>query len=219
MTRNSVALAHLSWALPASSLALAMLLHALDEPRAVPFFISEADAAGLQGWIFSIGLTLGGLAQMAYAWRLSRVLQAQRTRWWTMGNGVGIVAGANAVLLAYFDMWNHLDAHVVTSMLAFGGGLVWALTAHAAMGDNGTEAGRNERRWGFTTSAAAFATMIVSFRWGGNGVDATDLSTAQFLNAAQAGINIAAPAEYLLVAGLFLCLASFRHELRASAER
>ena len=218
MIRNSVALAHLSWALPASSLVLAMLVHGLDEPRAVPFFISEADAPGLQGWIFSIGLTLGGFAQMAYAWRLGGELGAQRPGWWRIANGVGMVAGANAVLLARYDMWNHLDPHVVTSMLAFGGGLAWALTAHLAMGDRGTVAGRRERRRGFFASATAFIVMIVAFHWGGNGVDPTDLTTAQFLNEAQAGINIAAPAEYVLVAGLFLCLASFRHELRSTTQ-
>jgi len=218
MMRNSIALAHLSWALPASSLVLAMLVHGLDEPRAIPFFISEADAAGLQGWIFSIGLTLGGSAQMAYAWRLGRELEAQRPDWWKIGNGVGMVAGANAILLARYDMWNHLDPHVLTSMLAFGGGLAWALTAHLAMGDRGTVAGRRERRGGFLASATAFIVMIVAFRWGGSGVNPTGLTTAQFLNEAQAGINIAAPAEYVLVAGLFLCLASFRHELRSTTQ-
>jgi hypothetical protein len=39
------------------------------------------------------------------------------------------------------------------------------------------------------------------------------MTTVEFLNQAQHGILIAAPAEYVLVAGLMICLASFRHEL------
>ena len=44
------------------------------------------------------------------------------------------------------------------------------------------------------------------------------LTTVEFLNQAQSGIVVAAPAEYVLVAGLMLCLASFRHELLAKEE-
>jgi hypothetical protein len=62
-------------------------------------------------------------------------------------------------------------------------------------------------------SLGGFAVMVVSFQLAVNTFDPTGLSTEAFLNEAQAGIRFAAPAEYLLVAGLFVCLASFRHEL------
>jgi len=48
------------------------------------------------------------------------------------------------------------------------------------------------------------------------------MSTVEFLNQAQEGIRIAAPAEYILVGGLMLCLASFSYELydaKAASQR
>ena len=41
----------------------------------------------------------------------------------------------------------------------------------------------------------------------------TGMSTAEFLNQAQDDMQVAAPAEYVLVCGLMLCLATLRHEL------
>lgn len=214
--QTSVRLAHMSWAVPAVSLVLAMLLHAFDDPRAVPFFISEADASGPQEWAFSIGLTVGGLCQATFAWQLYHDVEVERPLVWLTGSLVGIAASLNTVLLAYYDMWNHIDPHVLTSMSAFGGGLLWAFLAHVSLGERTTKRGRMERKIGFSASLFAFLTMIVAFRLGTNNINPEGMSTAEFLNQAQAGINVAAPAEYLLVAGLFLCLGSFRHELRAT---
>jgi hypothetical protein len=48
------------------------------------------------------------------------------------------------------------------------------------------------------------------------------MNTVEFLNQAQQGIRIAAPAEYILVGGLMLCLASFSYELydaKAASQR
>lgn len=212
--QTTVRLAHLSWAIPAGSLVIAMLLHAMGEPRAIPFFISEADASGPEGWVFSIGLTAGGTLQALYAWQLYHDVPAKRSATWFVASLVGIVASLNAVLLAHYDMWNHIDPHVLTAMMAFGGGLLWAFLAHASLGELATQNGRLERRIGFSSSFVAFWIMVVAFRLGTNNVNPSGLSTTDFLNQAQPGINVAAPAEYVLVAGLFLCLASFRHELR-----
>lgn len=212
--RSSIRLAHMSWMVPAGSLLLAMLIHAANGPRAVPFFISEADAAGPQEWVFSVGLTAGGFIQAVFAWQLYHDVDSKSTTTWFVGTLVGIVASLNTVLLAYYDMWNRIDQHVLTSMTAFGGGLLWAFLAHASLGDHGTTRGNAERRVGFISSFVAFWTMVVSFRLGTSELTSQDLTTAEFLNQAQSGINVAAPAEYVLVAGLFLCLASFRHELR-----
>ena len=57
--------------------------------------------------------------------------------------------------------------------------------------------------------------MLVAFQSAASTVDPTGLTTVEFLNQAQSGIVVAAPAEYVLVAGLMLCLASFRYELLA----
>jgi len=63
-------------------------------------------------------------------------------------------------------------------------------------------------------AGVGFFVMVVSFQLAVNGIDASNLTTKAFLNQAQSGIRIAAPAEYVLVAGLLLSLASFRHELK-----
>ena len=100
-------------------------------------------------------------------------------------------------------------------MLAFGGGVAWAFTAGWATADKATSAGRRMRSIGFTMAAAGFVVMLVAFQSAASTVDPTGLTTVEFLNQAQSGIVVAAPAEYVLVAGLMLCLASFRYELLA----
>ena len=62
-------------------------------------------------------------------------------------------------------------------------------------------------------AAVGFVVMVVAFQSAANEVDPTGMSTVEFLNQAQEGIRIAAPAEYVLVGGLMLCLASFSYEL------
>ncbi len=64
-------------------------------------------------------------------------------------------------------------------------------------------------------AAIGFLVMIVAFENASNAIDPTGLTTVEFLNQTQDGIRIAAPAEYVLVAGLMICLASFRFELLA----
>ena len=58
--------------------------------------------------------------------------------------------------------------------------------------------------------------LVVAFENASKAIDTTGLTTVEFLNQAQEGILIAAPAEYVLVAGLMICLASFRFELLAA---
>ena len=193
----------------------ATLIHLFDQPRDVPFFISETDYRGLQDLVFTAGLTLGGVCQMAYAWHLYHALEAARPRTWFVASLLGVLASANTVLVSHYDMYDHINPHILTAMLAFGGGVAWAFTAGWAMGDKATSAGRRMRSIGFTMAAAGFVVMLVAFQSAASTVDPTGLTTVEFLNQAQSGIVVAAPAEYVLVAGLMLCLASFRYELLA----
>ena len=125
------------------------------------------------------------------------------------------MASANTVLVSHYDMYDHINPHILTAMLAFGGGVAWAFTAGWAMGEMATGAGRRMRTIGFTMAAVGFVVMMVAFQSAANAVDPSGLTTVEFLNQAQSGIVVAAPAEYILVAGLMLCLASFRYELLA----
>ena len=202
-----------SYVVPSITIVLAMLLHGVAGPRAVPFFISEADYTGLDGIVFTVGLTLGGLVQMTYAWHLYHTLEAQRPRLWFVATLTGLVASFNSILVSHFDMYQHIIPHILTAMLAFGGGVLWAFLASAALGDRASLEGRRMRTVGFAMAALGFVVMIVAFQNAANSVDPTGMTTVEFLNQAQDGIRIAAPAEYVLVAGLMMCLASFRHEL------
>ena len=64
-------------------------------------------------------------------------------------------------------------------------------------------------------AAFGFIVMVIAFQTAAGEVNPTGLTTVEFLNQAQDGVRIAAPAEYILVAGLMVCLASFRNELLA----
>lgn len=205
--------ARASYVVPSITIMLAMFLHGLAGPRAIPFFISETDYNGLDGVVFTAGLTVGGFVQMAYAWHLYHTLDAERPRLWFVATLVGLLASLNSVLVSHFDMYQYINPHILTAMLAFGGGVVWALLANIALGHQATAEGRRMRLIGFAMAALGFVVMVVSFETAANSVDATGMTTVEFLNQAQHGILIAAPAEYVLVAGLMICLASFRHEL------
>ena len=207
-----------AWLIPTITVVAATLIHLFDQPRDVPFFISETDYRGLQDLVFTAGLTLGGVCQMAYAWHLYHALEAARPRTWFVASLLGVLASANTVLVSHYDMYDHINPHILTAMLAFGGGVAWAFTAAWAMGDMASSVGRRMRRIGFTMAAVGFVVMMVAFQSAANTVDPTGLTTVEFLNQAQSGIVVAAPAEYVLVAGLMLCLASFRYELLAKEQ-
>ena len=64
----------------------------MDQPRAVPFFISETDHSGLQDAVFTLGLTVGGLFQMAFAWYLYHEVDAARPKVWFLASLLGITA-------------------------------------------------------------------------------------------------------------------------------
>ena len=191
----------------------------MDQPRAVPFFISETDHSGLQDAVFTFGLTIGGLFQMAFAWYLYHEVDPARPKVWFLASLLGITASANTVLVSHYDMYDHINPHILTAMLAFGGGVAWAFAAGWAMGDMATTTGKRMRRAGFAMAAIGFVVMLVAFQSAASTVDPSGLTTMEFLDQAQSGIVVAAPAEYVLVAGLMLCLASFRHELLAKEEK
>ena len=206
-----------SYVVPSVTIVLAMLLHGVAGPRAVPFFISEADYTGLDGTVFTVGLTLGGLVQMTYAWHLYHTLEAQRPQLWFVATLTGLLASFNSILVSHFDMYQHINPHILTAMLAFGGGVLWAFLANTALGDRATAEGKRMRLVGFAMAAVGFVVMVTSFQSAANSVDPTGMTTVEILNQAQDGIRIAAPAEYILVAGLMVCLASFQHELFAAS--
>lgn len=208
----------LSWSVPSAAILIATVLNLFDDPRAVPFFVSEVDEKGVQDVVFTAGLSVAGIAQLIYAWHLYHTLDAQRPRLWFAATLVGLVAAANCVLVSHYDMFDHLDEHIVTAMLAFGGGVLWAVMSVPALGHHATAAGHRMRKIGAGMAAVGFVVMLGAFNPVANSIDSTGMTTKEFLNEAQEAVVIAAPAEYILVAGLMVCLASYRHELQTKGD-
>jgi hypothetical protein len=206
-------IARASWVVPAITVCLAMALHGTAGPRDVPFFISETDHPGPQDAVFTLGLTLTGLLQLVYAWHLYHTLEADRPRLWFFATLFGLLAAVSTVLVSHFDMYNFINPHIATAMLAFGGGIIWAFLAQQALGERSSPRGKRLRSLGFGLALFGFVVMVVTFQSAVGTFNPAGMTTEEFLNAAQAGIDFAAPAEYILVCGLLLCLASFRHEL------
>ena len=121
------------------------------------------------------------------------------------------------ILVAYYDMYDHIDMHIYASMIAFGGGIVWAAMGHLAL-NSVTSPGAKLRKAGISTSLIALIVMIVAFQYAVSTFDTNGLNTEEFLNKAQFGINFAGPAEYLVVGGLMVALASFGLDLNGEEE-
>ena len=203
----------LAWSVPSASIIIATLLHLFDSPRAIPFFVSEVDEKGLQEIIFTAGLSFSGVTQLIYAWHLYHTLDAQRPRLWFAATLIGLVAAVNCVLVSHYDMFDFMDEHIITAMLAFGGGVLWAVLSVPALGRHGTAAGQRMRKIGGGMAAFGFVVMLAAFNPVASSTDTTGMTTKEFLNEFQEAIVVAAPAEYVLVAGLMICIASYRHEL------
>ena len=111
-------------------------------------------------------------------------------------------------------MFDYIDEHIITAMLAFGGGVVWAVLSVPALGRHGTVAGQRMRKIGGAMAAIGFVVMLAAFNPVASQIDASGMTTKEFLNEVQDAVVVAAPAEYVLVAGLMICIASYMHELK-----
>lgn len=205
-------LALLSWLVPTITVILAMVVHLAQGARTFPIFISETDYPGPQRVIFTMGLIISGILQMMYSWHLYHEISPEKSRLWNASCVVGLGAGIHVIFIAIYDMYDHINPHIYASMVAFGGGLLWAIMGHIAL-DSSSSPGANMRKIGITVSMISLIVMITSFQYAVSTFDGTGLTTEQFLNQAQTGINFAGPAEYFLVGGLMVALASFRRDL------
>tara|TARA_B110000444_G_scaffold261515_1_gene314503 strand:- start:19259 stop:19915 length:657 start_codon:yes stop_codon:yes gene_type:complete len=196
----------------------AMAIHFGNGARTFPIFISEADYPGLQRTVFTSGLVLTGLLQMMFAWHLYHGLTPKNHRLWNSSCLLGIIVGFHVILVAYYDMYDHIDPHIYASMVAFGGGIVWATLGHIAL-DSSTSPGSRLRKTGIATSLISLVVLIVSFQYAVSTFDTEGLTTEEFLNKAQFGINFAGPAEYLVVGGLMMALASFGIDLAGAQKQ
>jgi hypothetical protein len=207
-------LARLGWTVPAVTLTLAMLIHWLSgDARAVPFFISESDFPGPQRILFTSGLFISGFIICTVAFRL----------WWTQRQDCrpklllismlcGFYTGVNISLMAFANMYDYLELHVFTALGVFQVGMSWALVAHLAL-PNAQKKGKILRWIAMIVSFISFNVMTSSLKDSVKGMTKAEAQDALIqLTPLQHAIDIAAPAEYFLVIGLFIALASFESD-------
>ena len=211
-------LARLGWAVPAVTLTLAMLIHWLSgDARAVPFFISESDYPGPQRILFTTGLFISVVIVCTVAFRL----------WWTQRQEsrpklllismlCGFYTGVNISVMAFANMYDFLEIHVFTALGVFQVGMLWALMAHLAV-PNAQKKGKVLRWIAMIISFISFNVMTSALKDAVKGMTKAEAQDALIqLTPLQSAIDIAAPAEYFLVIGLFIALASFESDLQVS---
>ena len=123
----------------------------------------------------------------------------------------GILVGANLVVMAFMDMYDHIEIHVATAVNVFQFGLAWGIFTHLAFKD-GNQKSKNLRYLSITLGFIGFLGMSYAISLGLK-------EYPEFIDgdwdmaAMQPWINWAAPLEYLLAFSFFLTLYSFESEI------
>ncbi len=209
--------AKLGWLIPALTIGLSTLVHLLSgDSRAFPFFISEADYPGLQRVIFTAGFVIAGIVLIYVSWRLFW-LNRKRGRWYWMHLSMlcGTFVGANLAIMAFMDMYDHIELHILTALNVFHFSLAWGVVTHLGM-KNGNQRGKNLRYLSITLGFIAFIGMSYAM---GLAVKAhPEFLDTDDLNLIQPWINVAAPMEYLLAISFMLTLGSFSADMNPDDE-
>jgi hypothetical protein len=204
-------LIRLGWLLPLTTVMTSMSIHAFSgNARAIPFFVSESDYPGPQSVVFTTGLAITGLVICILAYRFSLMVEEQDSKWNRISLSSGILSGLSLSVLAFASIYDALVLHIITTILVFVGGFVWGASMHK-MHSNDASPDSKLRKAGLWMAGLGILVMNLSV-----GVyvfwkrESLSLQNPQFeiLNQIQPAINIAAPAEYLLIVGLMVTLAS-----------
>jgi len=210
-------LIRLGWLLPLATVVTSMSIHAFSgNARAIPFFVSESDYPGPERVVFTTGLAITGLVICILAYRFSLMVEEQDSKWNRISLSSGILSGLSLSVLAFANIYDALLLHVITTILVFVGGFVWGASMHKRHSKD-TSPDSKLRKAGLWMTGLGILTMNLSV-----GVyvfwkrESLDLLDPQFdiLNQIQPAINIAAPAEYLLIVGLMVTLASIGRDFQ-----
>jgi len=210
-------LIRLGWLLPLATVVTSMSIHAFSgNARAIPFFVSESDYPGPERVVFTTGLAITGLVICILAYRFSIMVEEQDSKWNRISLSSGILSGLSLSVLAFANIYDALLLHVITTILVFVGGFVWGASMHKRHSKD-TSPDSKLRKAGLWMTGLGILTMNLSV-----GVyvfwkrESLDLLDPQFdiLNQIQPAINIAAPAEYLLIVGLMVTLASIGRDFQ-----
>jgi hypothetical protein len=210
-------LIRLGWLLPLATVVTSMSIHAFSgNARAIPFFVSESDYPGPERVVFTTGLAITGLVICILAYRFSLMVEEQDSKWNRISLSSGILSGLSLSVLAFANIYDALLLHVITTILVFVGGFVWGASMQKR-DSNDVSPDSKLRKAGLWMTGLGILTMNLSV-----GVyvfwkrDSLELLDPQFdiLNQIQPAINIAAPAEYLLIVGLMVTLASIGRDFQ-----
>lgn len=210
-------LIRLGWLLPLATVVTSMSIHAFSgNARAIPFFVSESDYPGPERVVFTTGLAITGLVICILAYRFSLMVEEQDSKWNRISLSSGILSGLSLSVLAFANIYDALLLHVITTILVFVGGFVWGASMHKR-DSNDVSPDSKLRKAGLWMTGLGILTMNLSV-----GVyvfwkrESLELLDPQFdiLNQIQPAINIAAPAEYLLIVGLMVTLASIGRDFQ-----
>ena len=212
MNLNAV-IARLGWTLPAITVILSSLTHLLlGDYRAFPFLISEADYPGLQRYIFTIGFFLSGIILIYLSWKFYKS-NKDDTRWYWIHLSLicGIIIGINLSIMAFMNMYDHLELHILTASNVFQFGLAWGILSHLAF-ENSQEWAKKLRYFSISLGFFSFFMMLLVFNMGIQ-ENPQFIDNEWDLDTLQPYINWAAPLEYMLVASFILTLVSFEDEM------
>ena len=126
----------------------------------------------------------------------------------------GFYTGINISLMAFANMYDFLELHVFTALGVFQVGMAWALVSHFAL-PNAQKKGKMMRWLAMVVSFISFNVMSATLAGAVKGMTTAERQDALTqLTPLQSAIDIAAPAEYFLVIGLFIALASFESDMQ-----
>ena len=212
-------LIRLGWLLPLATVVTSMSIHAFSgNARAIPFFVSESDYPGPERIVFTTGLAITGVVICFLAYRFSLMVEEQDSKWNRVSLFSGILSGLSLSVLAFANMYDALLLHSITTILVFVGGFIWGASMNK-IHSNVVSQTPKLRKAGLWMSGLGILIMNLSL-----GVyifwkrESLGLQDPQFdiLNQIQPAINIAAPAEYLLIVGLMMTLASIGRDLQSN---
>jgi len=191
-----------AWLLPMSCVLLALILHhASGEATSPIVFISQADASGLDGAVFTVGLSMSALLQMAVVLGMTR----GRPRVF-IERASGLAAALCVLLMANLSMYDALDAHISSALGIFIAGGAWLAAVEVRATQNGCMSGSTQRRAAVALVAVGLVTMMLAVRLA---VEADP--TGPMVPTRDAGHpwwTLAALAEYVLVVGLWWGIAA-----------
>ena len=211
-------LIRLGWLLPLATVVTSMSMHAFSgNARAIPFFVSESDYPGPERIVFTTGLAITGVVVCFLAYRFSLMVEEQDSKWNRVSLFSGILSGLSLSVLAFANMYDALLLHSITTILVFVGGFIWGASMNK-MHSNVVSQTPKLRKAGLWMTGLGILIMNLSLGiyifWKRESLDLQD-TQFEMLNQIQPAINIAAPAEYLLIVGLMVTLASIGRDLQS----